>query len=43
LADALNRAQTAAQSVGSAGIFVDAKDDMSSRFYQDFGFAKISR
>jgi ribosomal protein S18 acetylase RimI-like enzyme len=38
LADALNRAQTAAQSVGSAGIFVDAKDDMSSRFYQGFGF-----
>lgn len=38
LADALNRAQSAAQSVGSAGIFVDAKDDMSSRFYQSFGF-----
>ena len=38
LADALNRAQTADQSVGSAGIFVDAIDDMSSRFYQGFGF-----
>ncbi len=38
LADALNRAQSAAQAVGSAGIFVDAKDDMSSRFYQGFGF-----
>lgn len=38
LADALNRAQPAAQAVGSAGIFVDAKDDMNSRFYQGFGF-----
>ena len=38
LADALNRAQSAAQSVGSAGIFVDAKDYRSSRFYQGFGF-----
>jgi GNAT superfamily N-acetyltransferase len=38
LADALNRARGAAQSVGSAGVFVDAKDDAASRFYQRFGF-----
>jgi GNAT superfamily N-acetyltransferase len=37
LADALNRARGAAQS-GSAGVFVDAKDDAASRFYQRFGF-----
>jgi len=38
LADAVNRAKSAAQAVGSAGLFVDAKDDASSRFYQSFGF-----
>jgi ribosomal protein S18 acetylase RimI-like enzyme len=38
LADALNRARGAAQSVGSAGVFVDAKDDSAVRFYQGFGF-----
>ncbi len=38
LADALNRAQSAAQAVGSAGIFVDAKDNISASFYQSFGF-----
>jgi len=38
LADAVNRANSAAQAVGSAGLFVDAKDDISSRFYQGFGF-----
>lgn len=38
LADALNRARAAAQSVGSAGVFVDAKDDTAARFYQGFGF-----
>jgi GNAT superfamily N-acetyltransferase len=38
LADALNRARGAAQSVGSAGVFVDAKDDAACRFYQRFGF-----
>ena len=38
LADAVNRAKSAAQAVGSAGLFVDAKDDTSSRFYQGFGF-----
>jgi GNAT superfamily N-acetyltransferase len=38
LADAVNRAKSAAQAVGSAGLFVDAKDDTSSRFYQSFGF-----
>lgn len=38
LADALNRAKSAAQAVGSAGLFVDAKDETSSHFYQSFGF-----
>ena len=38
LADALDRARGAAQSVGSAGVFVDAKDDTAFRFYQRFGF-----
>ncbi len=38
LADALNRARSAAQSVGSAGVFVDASADTASRFYQRFGF-----
>ncbi len=38
LADVLNRAQSAAQSVGSAGTFVDAKDDMSPQFYHSFEF-----
>lgn len=38
LADALNRAQSAAQAVGSTGIFVDAKNDIAASFYQGFGF-----
>lgn len=38
LADAVNRATSAAQAVGSAGLFVDAKDVTSSSFYQSFGF-----
>lgn len=38
LADALNRARNAAQSVGSAGVFVDAKDGSAARFYRRFGF-----
>ena len=38
LADALNRARGAAQAVGSAGILVDAKDDIAARFYRHFGF-----
>lgn len=38
LADAVNRAKSAAQAVGSAGLFVDAKDEISSHFYQSFGF-----
>ncbi len=42
LADALNRAQSAAQAVGSAGLFVDAKDDKSVQFYQRFGFIVCS-
>lgn len=38
LADAINRAKSAAEAVGSAGLFVDAKDEVSSSFYQRFGF-----
>jgi predicted GNAT family N-acyltransferase len=38
LADAINRAKSAAEAVGSAGLFVDAKDEASSSFYQHFGF-----
>jgi GNAT superfamily N-acetyltransferase len=38
LADAVNRARGAAQSVGSAGIAVDAKDEAAARFYWRFGF-----
>jgi len=38
LADAINRAKSAAEAVGSAGLFVDAKDEASSFFYQRFGF-----
>ena len=39
LADAINRARGAAQAVGNAGIFVDAKDDHAAHFYQRYGFA----
>lgn len=38
LADAVNRARAAAQVVGSAGLFVDAKDEAAARFYQHYGF-----
>lgn len=38
LADALTRARDAARSVGSAGIFVDAKDETAARFYRRIGF-----
>ena len=38
LADAVHRARTAAQAVGSAGLFVDAKNDAAARFYQRYGF-----
>lgn len=38
LADAVSRARAAADSVGSAGIFVDAKDEPATRFYLNFGF-----
>lgn len=38
LADAINRARSATQVVGSAGIFVDAKNDAAARFYQRYGF-----
>ncbi len=38
LVDAVNRARNAAREVGSAGLFVDAKDDDASRYYQLFGF-----
>lgn len=39
LADAVNRATSVAREVGSAGLFVDAKDEVSARFYQSFGFS----
>jgi GNAT superfamily N-acetyltransferase len=39
LADAVSRARMAAQAVGSAGLFVDAKDAAAARFYQRYGFA----
>ncbi|MDR2207454.1 MAG: GNAT family N-acetyltransferase [Azoarcus sp.] len=38
LADAVNRARTAAQAVGSAGLFVDAKNEAAACFYQRYGF-----
>ncbi len=38
LADAISRSRKAAMSVGSAGIFVDAKDQAAARFYAQFGF-----
>ncbi len=38
LADAVNRARTAAQAVGSAGLFVDAKNEALARFYRRYGF-----
>lgn len=38
LADAVNRARTAAEAVGSAGLFVDAKNEAVARFYQRYGF-----
>ena len=38
LADAVSRARMAAQAVGSAGLFVDAKDAAAARFYQRYGF-----
>ena len=38
LADAVTRSRNAALSVGSAGIFADAKDDAAARFYRRYGF-----
>jgi ribosomal protein S18 acetylase RimI-like enzyme len=40
LADAIGRARTAAQAVGSAGIIVDAKHDAAAAFYRRYGFAR---
>nr|VFJ91655.1 MAG: hypothetical protein BECKLFY1418B_GA0070995_102719 [Candidatus Kentron sp. LFY] len=31
--------QSAARLVGSAGIFVDAKDDAAAAFYRQYGFS----
>jgi ribosomal protein S18 acetylase RimI-like enzyme len=42
LADAVNRARMAAQAVGSAGLFVDAKNEAAARFYQRYGFTASS-
>lgn len=38
LADAVQRARAAALDVGSAGLFVDAKDAGGVHFYQHYGF-----
>lgn len=38
LADAVTRSRNAALSVGSAGIFVDAKNEDVARFYAKYGF-----
>jgi ribosomal protein S18 acetylase RimI-like enzyme len=38
LADAVTRSRNAALSVGSAGIFVDAKNAAAAKFYADYGF-----
>jgi ribosomal protein S18 acetylase RimI-like enzyme len=38
LADAIFKSKNAAQTVGSAGIIVDAKDDAAASFYQRYGF-----
>ena len=38
LADAVTRSRTAALSVGTAGIFVDAKDHVAAKFYRHYGF-----
>ena len=38
LADAISRARTAAQTVGSAGIFVDAKNNDAEQFYLRYDF-----
>jgi GNAT superfamily N-acetyltransferase len=38
LADAVTRSRSAALSVGSAGIFVDAKNEDAARFYANYGF-----
>jgi GNAT superfamily N-acetyltransferase len=38
LADAVTRSRSAALSVGSAGIFVDAKNEVAARFYAKYGF-----
>ncbi len=38
LANAVTRSRNAALSVGSAGIFVDAKDDLAAKFYAGYGF-----
>lgn len=38
LADAVTRSRSAAQAVGSAGLFVDAKDEAAARFYARYGF-----
>jgi len=38
LSDAVSRARLAAQSVGSAGLFVDAKNEAAARFYRQHEF-----
>ncbi|RQW81146.1 MAG: GNAT family N-acetyltransferase, partial [Methylococcus sp.] len=38
LTDAVTRSRNAALSVGSSGLFVDAKDNAAAKFYADHGF-----
>jgi GNAT superfamily N-acetyltransferase len=38
LADAVTRSRNAALSVGSAGIFIDAKNTAAAKFYAEYGF-----
>lgn len=42
LADAIQRARGAALAVGSAGIFVDAKDAVARNFYAAYGFTSCA-
>ncbi|MEL6633609.1 MAG: GNAT family N-acetyltransferase [Bacteroidota bacterium] len=42
LFDALERAVSSAQNVGSVGVIVDAKDDNAESFYTKYGFVRIT-
>ena len=40
--DAFRRTRDVAQQVGVFGMIVEAKDDMAARFYEGFGFKRLS-